>query len=39
LFMLGAFCAVIVQEILTISKKDKDESITFFDAYKEQPYL
>ncbi|MFT6897428.1 MAG: branched-chain amino acid transport system permease protein [Paraglaciecola sp.] len=39
LFMLGAFCAVTVQEILTISKKVKDESITFFDAFKEQPYL
>jgi branched-chain amino acid transport system permease protein len=39
LFMLGAFCAVTVQKILTISKKIKDESITFFDAYKEQPYL
>jgi branched-subunit amino acid ABC-type transport system permease component len=25
--------------LLTISKKVKDESITFFDAYKEQPYL
>ncbi len=39
LFMLGAFCAVSFQQILTISKKVKDESITFFDAYKEQPYL
>ena len=39
LFMLGAFCAVSVQALLTISKKVKDESITFFDAYKEQPYL
>ena len=39
LFMLGAFCAVTLQKILTISKKVKDESITFFDAYKEQPYL
>ncbi|WP_260295341.1 branched-chain amino acid ABC transporter permease [Sedimenticola hydrogenitrophicus] len=39
LFMLGAFCAVTVQKILTISMKVKDESITFFDAYKEQPYL
>ena len=39
LFMLGAFCAVLFQNILTISKKVKDESITFFDAYKEQPYL
>ena len=39
LFMLGAFCAVSFQKILTISKQVKDESITFFDAYKEQPYL
>ena len=39
LFMLGAFCAVSFQKILTISKKVKDESITFFDAYKETPYL
>eukprot|EP00657_Telonema_sp_P-1_P005889 TRINITY_DN23690_c0_g1_i1.p2 TRINITY_DN23690_c0_g1~~TRINITY_DN23690_c0_g1_i1.p2 ORF type:complete len:117 (-),score=50.23 TRINITY_DN23690_c0_g1_i1:51-401(-) len=39
LFMLGAFCAVSVQAILTTSKKVKDESITFFDAYKEVPYL
>ena len=39
LFMLGAFCAVSIQALLTMSKKVKDESITFFDAYKEQPYL
>lgn len=39
LFMLGAFCAVSVQQVLTISKRVKDESITFFDAYKETPYL
>lgn len=39
LFMLGAFVSVTVQKILTISKKVKDESITFFDAYKETPYL
>lgn len=39
LFMLGAFCSVIFQKLLTISMKVKDESITFFDAYKEQPYL
>ena len=39
LFMLGAFCAVILQNILTISKKVKDESITLFEAFKEQPYL
>ena len=34
LFMLGAFCAVSIQVLLTLSKKVKDESITFFDAYK-----
>jgi len=39
LFMLGAFVAVSVREVLTISTKIKDESITFFDAYKEVPYL
>jgi branched-subunit amino acid ABC-type transport system permease component len=39
LFMLGAFGAVSVQQLLTISKRVKDESITFFDAYKEIPYL
>ena len=39
LFMLGAFCAVSFQAILTFSKKIKDESVTFFDAYKEVPYL
>jgi len=39
LFMLGAFCAVSVQKLLTISQRIKDESITFFDAYKEVPYL
>jgi len=39
LFMLGAFCAVLFNKILTISQKVKDESITFFDAYKETPYL
>ncbi len=39
LFMLGAFGAVSIQQLLTISKRVKDESITFFDAYKEIPYL
>ena len=39
LFMLGAFCAVTVEHVLTISKKVRDESITFFEAYKETPYL
>ncbi len=39
IFMIGAFCAVTMNKLLTISKKVKDESITFFDAFKEQPYL
>lgn len=39
LFMLGAFCAVTFQRLLTISQKVKDESVTLFDAYKETPYL
>lgn len=39
LFMLGAFCAVTLSQILTLSKKVKDESITFFEAFKEEPYL
>ncbi|MEC9345418.1 MAG: branched-chain amino acid ABC transporter permease [Pseudomonadota bacterium] len=39
LFMLGAFCSVTLQSLLTISKKVKDESITFFEAFKEIPYL
>jgi branched-subunit amino acid ABC-type transport system permease component len=39
LFMLGAFVAVSVQNILTISKKVRDEGVTFFEAYKETPYL
>ena len=39
LFMLGAFCSVTFYKLLTISKQVKDESITFFDAFKEQPYL
>ncbi len=39
LFMLGAFCAVTFNKLLTISKMVKDESITFFEAFKEVPYL
>ncbi|WP_420392861.1 branched-chain amino acid ABC transporter permease [Acuticoccus sp.] len=39
LFMLGAFCAVLLQEVLTISTQVRDESITFFEAFKEVPYL
>ena len=35
LFMFGAFCAVSLEKVLTISTKVKDESITFFDAYKD----
>jgi branched-chain amino acid transport system permease protein len=39
LFMLGAFCAVTMQKLMTIGKPIKDTSITFFDAYKNVPYL
>lgn len=39
LFMLGAFCAVTMQKILTLSKQIEDTSVTFFKAYKEVPYL
>ncbi|OSQ46899.1 branched-chain amino acid ABC transporter permease [Thalassospira alkalitolerans] len=39
IFMVGAFCAVTLEKILTISVRVKDESVTFFDAYKETPYL
>lgn len=39
LFMMGAFCAVSMQKFLTLSKRVKDESVTFFEAFKEEPYL
>ncbi len=39
LFMLGAFCAVGMERLLTLSTKVKDESVTFFEAFKEVPYL
>ncbi|NIY76448.1 branched-chain amino acid ABC transporter permease [Thalassospira sp. HF15] len=39
IFMMGAFCAVTLEKLLTLSVKVKDESVTFFDAYKETPYL
>ncbi|MBJ3774095.1 branched-chain amino acid ABC transporter permease [Acuticoccus mangrovi] len=39
LFMLGAFCTVALQSLLTMSTRVRDESITFFEAYKEVPYL
>jgi len=39
IFMLGAFCAVTVNRLLSFSKQVKDESITAFAAFKEQPYM
>lgn len=39
LFMLGAFCAVGMQQLLNLSTKVKDELVTFFEAYKDIPYL
>jgi branched-chain amino acid transport system permease protein len=39
LFMLGAFCAVTLHKLMTISKPIKDASVTFFDSYKDVPYL
>ncbi|MEZ5665947.1 MAG: branched-chain amino acid ABC transporter permease [Alphaproteobacteria bacterium] len=39
LFMLGAFCTVTVAKLLTLSKQIKDESITAFAAFKEEPYM
>jgi len=39
LFMIGAFVAVAFNSLLTLSMKVKDTSITFFDAYKEVPYI
>ena len=39
LFMLGAFVAVGVNQLLTISRKVRDESITAFEAYTSKPFL
>lgn len=39
LFMLGAFCTVAFEQLLTLSTKVKDPTVTFFDAYTELPYL
>ena len=39
LFMLGAFCAVTLHKLMTTAKSVKDTSITFFDSYKDVPYL
>ncbi|MEP3244291.1 MAG: branched-chain amino acid ABC transporter permease [Sneathiella sp.] len=39
LFMLGAFCAVSFNKLLSISTKVEDSSVTLFKAFKEKPYL
>jgi len=39
IFMLGAFCAVTLNKLLSLSTKVRDESITAFEAYKEVPML
>jgi branched-subunit amino acid ABC-type transport system permease component len=39
LFMLGAFCAVSLQKLMTVSQHVRDDSVTFFVAYKDVPYL
>jgi branched-chain amino acid transport system permease protein len=39
LFMLGAFCAVALQRLLTLSKHVKDPTVTFFESYTDVPYL
>jgi branched-subunit amino acid ABC-type transport system permease component len=39
LFMLGAFCAVSLQKLMMISQHVRDDSVTFFVAYKDVPYL
>lgn len=39
IFMIGAFCAVTLNRLLTLSTKVRDESITLFEAFKEVPIL
>ena len=39
LFMIGAFCAVAMRKLLTLSRSVKDESVAFFDSYTQVPYL
>lgn len=39
IFMFGAFCAVTMNKVLSLSKRVKDENITAFEAFKEQPYM
>jgi branched-chain amino acid transport system permease protein len=39
LFMLGAFCAVAFQHLLSLSTKVQDHAVTFMVADKEVPYL
>jgi len=35
----SCICAVAFENLLTLSTKVKDESVTFFEAFKEEPYL
>lgn len=39
LFMLGAFCAVSINLLLNMSTQVRDESVTAFTAYIDQPYM
>ncbi len=39
IFMLGAFCAVTFNRVLSMSTKVRDESVTLFEAFKEVPIL
>jgi len=39
LFMLGAFCAVSINLLLNLSTQVRDESVTAFTAYIDQPYM
>lgn len=39
IFMVGAFCAVAFNKLLTLSTKIEDTGVTLFKAYKEKAYL
>lgn len=39
IFMVGAFCAVSFNKLITLSTKVEDTGVTLFKAYKETPYL
>ncbi|MEH6402091.1 MAG: branched-chain amino acid ABC transporter permease [Sneathiella sp.] len=39
IFMVGAFCAVSFNKLITLSTKVEDTSVTLFKAFKETPYL